>query len=330
MAKFLLVACLFISSVAGAQVGAERDPDRIANVDKPRPLPVPDMVPAAPPRTPSCRMIDGFEVCAAIGAMRVNFTERGSAPFQAQIYSLFDGYSPEERAAAKPWQLAHRCGGSLIARQWVLTAAHCFPQARKGKESEWLRGNRIRLGAIDLSVDDGKTFGMRSITLHPDYDPKTQANDIALIRLDRRVPLSARIATIRLNGVRPGDAPVEPGRYALASGFGRTTPDPSGKSSTFLMMVSLDVWPSETCDKATGYPPDVAQRVICAAAPGRDTCQGDSGGPLFDYTPGSPNERRQIGIVSWGRGCAEVGNPGVYTDVRSYLPWINQVMGVRR
>jgi secreted trypsin-like serine protease len=325
MTKYLLFAFLIPSLTANAQVGAERDLDRVVNVDTPRPIPTVDLPPERKPQ-PGCFMVDGQLLCAAIGAEPVTYTKRGSAPFQAQIYSLFDGYSPAERAAAKPWQLAHRCGGSLIEANWVLTAAHCFPQVKKGKEAEWLKGNRIRLGAIDLSKGDGKSFAMREIILHPDYDPKTQANDIALIRIDRRAPTSDRIATIRLYGTRPADAPVEAGAAVLATGFGKTTPDPKGKSSTFLMMVSLDTWQPSDCAKATGYPPDILPRILCAASPGRDTCQGDSGGPLFDR---QSDERRQIGIVSWGRGCAEIGNPGVYTNVQYYPPWINGTMQAR-
>ena len=329
MIRYLMFACILTPVLVHAQVGAERDPDRILDADAPRPIPALDLPPEirAQSTKPSCVKVGDTVVCPAIGAEPVTFTKRGSAPFQAQIYSLFDGYSPEERAAAKPWQLAHRCGGSLIAPDWVLTAAHCFPRNKIGKEAEWLRGNRIRLGAVDLSKGDGKTFAMREIILHPDYEPKTQANDIALIRLAKSAPLNARIATIAMNGARPDDEPVGYESYALSTGFGRTTPDPKGKSSTYLMMVSIDTWQPERCDAATGYPPDIAPRVVCAASPGRDTCQGDSGGPLF-YFKG--NERRQIGIVSWGKGCAQTGNPGVYTKVEYYVPWINGVVATRR
>jgi secreted trypsin-like serine protease len=314
------------AATAPKPVGAQRDPDRRIDAERPLAIPIVDLPPPRPDE-PGCFMTPIGLICRAINAEPVSYIGRGSAPFQAQIYSLFDGYSPDERAAAKPWQLAHRCGGSLIAQNWVLTAAHCFPREKIRKEGEWLRGNRIRLGAVDLSKGEGKTFAMRDIFLHPKYDPETLANDIALIRIDRKGSDTDRVQTIRLSGARTDDPPPQPGNTVLATGYGRTTPNPKGKSSTLLMMVSLDVWPPDKCAQATGYPEPVSDRVVCAAAPGRDTCQGDSGGPLFVWENNrTPAVRRQVGIVSWGKGCAEAGHPGVYTRVDMYLDWIIPTM----
>jgi secreted trypsin-like serine protease len=64
--------------------------------------------------------------------------------------------------------------------------------------------------------------------------------------------------------------------------------------------------------------------MLCAATDGADACKGDSGGPLV-HTWGEP---RLVGIVSWGIGCAEDGQPGVYTrlDGSHYLDWIKRAM----
>ena len=66
----------------------------------------------------------------------------------------------------------------------------------------------------------------------------------------------------------------------------------------------------------------ITDYMICAGDVGRDSCQGDSGGPLSVL--GQDDRYSQIGIVSWGKGCAKPGYPGVYTRLTSLLDWVNQ------
>lgn len=61
--------------------------------------------------------------------------------------------------------------------------------------------------------------------------------------------------------------------------------------------------------------------MICASAPGKDSCQGDSGGPLIDR-----RTKTQVGVVSWGFGCADPRYPGVYSNIAKELAWIKQYM----
>lgn len=63
--------------------------------------------------------------------------------------------------------------------------------------------------------------------------------------------------------------------------------------------------------------------MICAYDVGKDSCQGDSGGPLVDKSTGI-----QVGVVSWGQGCAEQDYPGVYSDIASVRQWIKDNTGV--
>lgn len=67
--------------------------------------------------------------------------------------------------------------------------------------------------------------------------------------------------------------------------------------------------------------------MICAGIldmGGKDSCQGDSGGPLID-----PSTRKQVGVVSWGKGCADARYPGIYSDVSTALDWITEKTGIK-
>jgi len=95
-----------------------------------------------------------------------------------------------------------------------------------------------------------------------------------------------------------------------------------GATSAILREVTYPVITNQRC--ATMYS-GITSRMLCAYEPGKDSCSGDSGGPFF-VTQGS--EILQIGIVSWGIGCAGVGAPGVYTRVSTIVSWVCQVTGV--
>ncbi len=342
MTKYLLVACLFLSSIAVAQEGAAP------------PSEVPPTFPETQIVSPDyARDADGKLVekrgnrRRTIGGNRVT---RGAYRYQAQIYSNFTGYSPVEQAGREMWELQHRCGGTLIAPNWVLTAAHCITQEQVDRDY------RVRIGATNLRVGDGPSFRIDRMVRHAGYKDDTHLHDIALVHF---VGKASGLETVDLHGEQDGvllDHPrynarrgVVQGRQVLrrvdetrtesefqtsfALGWGKTLPGPEGRPSVVLMRVPLDVMNDDECRRTDYYRVRTNATTVCAARTGKDTCTGDSGGPLMlnidRREPDDIESKRtttQIGIVSWGKGCAQEGSPGVYTRITAYRDWIKRAM----
>ncbi|MFC6983269.1 S1 family peptidase [Streptomyces cirratus] len=206
------------------------------------------------------------------------------------------------------------CGGVLIAPDRVVTAAHCLGRQVLGGPVEGVPDLRVITGRTELRATDGREIAVRSARVNPEYDPKSNSGDIAVLELAEAVPAHSVLPV-----AGTGHPAYEPGTQAAVYGWGDTSG--FGDYAYGLRAARVTVLSDEVCAKA--YPGDsdgqyLPESMVCAGEQegGKDACQGDSGGPLVA-------RGRLIGLVSWGRGCGRADSPGVYTRISAMAGFVS-------
>jgi trypsin len=202
------------------------------------------------------------------------------------------------------------CGGALVNKLFVVTAAHCVYGARASEI-------HVLTGTQSL-IRGGTRRAVAAIRIHPSYNDTTSDYDIAVIKL-RTAATGLALAKLISAGQEPTFAAV--GKNAIAAGWGNT----SATGSSFpadLRQVTLPLVSRTNCNDGNSYDGAITTRMICAGftAGGKDSCDGDSGGPLV-VKDSLGRWNLQAGIVSWGDGCAQRNLYGVYARVAVLSAW---------
>ncbi|XP_031818507.1 chymotrypsin-like elastase family member 3B [Sarcophilus harrisii] len=227
-----------------------------------------------------------------------------------------------------PWQISlqyekagtfyHTCGGSLIAPDWVMTAAHCINK---------LRTYQVVLGEYDRSSDEGEEqiipVNPDGLFVHEKWNSLCVScgNDIALIKLSRSAQLNDKV---QLGCIPPAGTILPNEAPCYISGWGRLYTN--GPLPDKLQQALLPVVDYEHCSKGDWWGISLKTTMVCAGGDIRSGCNGDSGGPLNCQ---ADDGRWQVhGIASFvsALGCNTPKKPTVFTRVSAFNDWIEKIM----
>jgi secreted trypsin-like serine protease len=225
------------------------------------------------------------------------------------------------------------CGATFIGEKWVISASHCVEDAN----IEYLK---VNIGEYDLSNGANNAKAIKRIYMHPDYNQDGAFNnDIALIELVETINSPAiTLASAELTDQFASQAsPATVIGWGNRIAYNHDDEVPANSAPNKLHQVELSLLTNEQCKNklAKGYSdlqnstvlPEqvgITDSMICANYLGdieKGSCQGDSGGPLVVYD----NGWKQVGVVSYGVGCADAEFPDVYARVGHFATWIKSI-----
>ncbi|XP_010884451.4 coagulation factor VII-like [Esox lucius] len=254
--------------------------------------------------------------CGKVPVLNGSTSEKATGPLSPKSRIVGGNECPKGHC---PWQVLlvsnkkGFCGGVIYKPTWILTASHCLVNIKAQQF-------QVVAGEHDTEIEEGteQTIDIAEVIMHKSYVHATADNDIALLRLKKPIIFTPFAVPICLPTQLMAVRDLWAVHLHTVSGWGRRSEN--GPTSRLLRRLDVPRIRSQECVEKSGVM--LTTNMFCAGyiEGKQDSCKGDSGGPLVTLYR---DTTFLLGIVSWGKGCAQPGNYGIYTRVSNYLDWIH-------